>query len=129
MISVGAAPTQAQLDQLKDKWRDIVKAREPVVLPNGTTVTPVVGNAEQAQLVEARTWNAAQVANAVGIHGWKLGLDGPSMTYQNIEDGDIDFVRDDVDRWARPIVEHISKWLLPGGTELVWDYDSRMRSD
>ena len=51
------------------------------------------------------------------------------MTYQNIETADIDFVRDSVDRFGQPIVQAITKWLLPGGTELVWDYPSRMRSD
>jgi HK97 family phage portal protein len=129
VITTNQGATQVQLDELKLKWRNIVAAREPVILPTGTVVTPVVGNSEQAQLVQARTWNAQQVANAVGVPGWKLGLDGPSMTYQNIEDGDIDFVRDSVDRYGRPLTSHISKWLLPAGTELVWDYDSRMRAD
>lgn len=129
VITTNQGATQTQLDELKLKWKNIVAAREPVILPTGTVVTPVVGNSEQAQLVEARTWNAQQVANAVGVPGWKLGLDGPTMTYQNVETGDIDFVRDSVDRWGRPITETISKWLLPAGTELVWDYDSRMRAD
>lgn len=129
VITVNNAASQTQLDDLKAKWRDIASAREPIVLPNGTVVTPIVGNALQAQLVEARTWNAQMVANAVGVPGWKLGLDGPTMTYQNVETGDIDFVRDSVDRYGRPIVEAFTKWLLPAGTELHWLYDSRMRAD
>jgi HK97 family phage portal protein len=129
VITVNNAANQTQLDDLKTKWREIVSAREPVILPNGTVVTPIVGNAMQSQLVEARTWNAQMVANVVGVPGWKLGLDGPTMTYQNVETGDIDFVRDSVDRWGRPITEAYSKWMLPGGTELAWMYDSRMRAD
>lgn len=129
VITVNAAATQPQMDDLKLKWRNIVAAREPVVLPNGTVVTPIVGNALQAQLVEARTWNAQMVANAIGVPGWKLGLDGPTMTYQNVETGDIDFVRDSVDRYGRPITEAFSKWMLPAGTELHWLYESRMRAD
>lgn len=120
---------QDDADVLKAKWRDLVHKREPVVLPDGTNLTPVVGNAEQQQLVEARTWNAQQVANAVGVPGWKLGLDGPSMTYQNIVDADVDWIRDSVDRWARPLTAAITKWLLPSGTEATWDYAGRVSSD
>jgi HK97 family phage portal protein len=129
VITTNQTSTQTQADDLKAKWRAIVTTREPVIFPNGTELKPIVGNAQQAQLVEARTWNAQMVADAVGVPGWKLGLDGPSMTYQNIETADIDFVRDSVDRYAQPLTQTISKWLLPGGTELVWDYASRMRAD
>lgn len=129
VITTNQASTPAQADDLKRKWREVVSTREPVIMPNGTVLTPVVGNAEQAQLVAARTWNAQMVANAVGVPGWKLGLDGPTMTYQNVETGDIDFVRDSVDRYGRPVTEAISKWLLPSGWEATWDYTSRMRAD
>ena len=129
VLTTNQATTQEQADSLKAKWRELVSSREPVIMPNGTVLTPVVGDAEKQQLVQARTWNAQMVANIVGVPGWKLGLDGPTMTYQNVETGDIDFVRDSVDRYGRPITESISKWLLPAGTEVVWDYASRMRSD
>jgi len=129
VITVSNAATQTQIEEVKTKWREIASTREPVVLPNGTELKPVVGNAQQSQLIEARQWNAVAVANVVGVPVWKLGLEGPTMTYQNVETGDIDFVRDSVDRYARPLTEAISKWLLPGGTDVVWDYDSRMRAD
>lgn len=124
-----AVTTQAQADDLKAKWRQLTSSREPVILPGGTELKPVVGNAEQAQLVQARTWNAQMCADVVGVPGWKLGLPGPTMTYQNVETGDIDFVRDGVDRWARPISSAFTKWLMPAGTDVAWDYSSRMRSD
>jgi HK97 family phage portal protein len=129
VILTNQASTQAQADDLKLKWRELVSTREPVIFPNGTELRPIVGNAQQSQLVEARTWNAQMIADVVGVPGWKLGLAGPTMTYQNIETADIDFVRDSVDRFGQPFSQSISKWLLPGGTELVWDYASRMRAD
>jgi HK97 family phage portal protein len=129
VIMSNQAATQDQADALKLKWRQIVTTREPVIFPNGTELKPIVGNAQQSQLVEARTWNAQMIADVVGVPGWKLGLAGPTMTYQNIETADIDFVRDSVDRFGQPFAQTISKWLLPSGTELVWDYASRMRAD
>lgn len=129
VIIAPGVSTQQQADELKVKWRLLTSKREPVILPGGTELKPVVGNAEQSQLVQARTWNAQMCADVVGVPGWKLGLEGPTMTYQNVETGDIDFVRDSVDRWAGPLSASFTKWLMPAGTEVVFDYTSRMRSD
>jgi phage portal protein BeeE len=68
-------------------------------------------------------------ANVVGVPGWKLGLPGPTMTYQNVESADIDFVRDSVDRYAQPLAEAFTKWLMPRGWSVAWDYAARMRAD
>lgn len=124
-----AVLTQEQAVDLKGKWREMTNTREPVVLPVGYVLTPVVSNAETAQLVESRQWNAALVAMMLGIPSYKLGLSGPSMTYQNVEMADIEFVRDSVDRYAHPLSEAFTKWLLPRGTSLEWDYAGRMRAD
>lgn len=121
--------TDPQAKELKDKWREMTNTREPVVLPIGYVLTPVVSNAETSQLVESRQWNAASVAMMLGIPSYKLGLSGPSMTYQNVEMADIDFVRDSVDRYGEPLSESFTKWLLPRGTSLAWDYAGRMRAD
>jgi HK97 family phage portal protein len=121
--------TQEQATDLKTKWREMTNTREPVVLPAGYVLTPVVSNAEDAQLVQSRQWNAAAVAMILGIPNYKLGLSGPSMTYQNVEMADIEFVRDSVDRYGEPLGQAFSKWLLPRGTSLEWDYAGRMRAD
>jgi len=123
------AVTQDQADELKSKWREMTATREPVVLPQGYLLTPVVSNAEQSQLVESRTWNAELCAMILGIPPWKLGLQGPTMTYANVETADIDFIRDSADRYARPLSESFSKWLMPRGTNVVFDYADRMRAD
>jgi len=121
--------TEDQAKELKAKWRTMTSTREPVVLPQGYVLSPIVSNAEQAQLVESRTWNAQAVAMMLGIPSYKLGLSGASMTYQNIESADIEFVRDSVDRYARPLSDAFAKWLMPRGTSVAWDYAGRMRAD
>jgi phage portal protein BeeE len=98
-------------------------------LPTGYLLTPVVSNAEQSQLVESRKWNAELVAMILGIPPWKLGLAGPTMTYQNVETADIDFIRDSADRYGRPLSQSFTKWLMPRGTSVVFDYADRMRAD
>jgi HK97 family phage portal protein len=121
--------TQDQAEELKAKWRALTNTREPVVMPNGYVLTPIVSDADKAQLVESRQWNAAAVAMMLGIPNYKLGLAGPSMTYQNIETADIEFVRDSVMRYSEPLSAAFTKWLMPRGTKVQWDYAGRMRAD
>jgi phage portal protein BeeE len=123
------ALTQAQAEDLKASWRAMVNTREPVVMPQGYVLTPIVSDALNAQMVESRQWNAADIAMLLGIPSYKLGLAGPSMTYQNIESADIEFVRDSVDRYAEPLSQAFSQWLMPAGTTVAWQYAGRMRAD
>lgn len=129
VLQAPAVLTQPQADDLKAKWRAMTSTREPVILPMGYVLTPVVSNAVEAQLVESRQWNAELVAMILGIPPWKLGLEGPTMTYQNVETADIDFIRDSADRYGAPLAAAFTKWLMPRGTSVVFDYASRMRAD
>ena len=52
-----------------------------------------------------------------------------AMPYQNMETADIEWVRDSVDRWGQPIAAVFSKYLLPRGTVLRFDWSSRHRTD
>jgi phage portal protein BeeE len=121
--------TQEQATELKASWRDMTNTREPVILPAGYVLTPVVSNAETSQLVESRTFNAEQIAMILGIPSYKLGLPGATMTYQNVETADIDFVRDTVTRWASPLAAAFTKFLMVRGDAVRWDWSGRMRSD
>jgi len=121
--------TDPQAAELKTKWRAMTSTREPVILPIGYVLTPLVSNAEQNQLVQSRTWDADLVAMLLGIPSWKLGLQGPSMTYQNVDQADIVWIQDTVDRWGQPMTAAFSKWLMPRGTVVRWDYAARQRAD
>ena len=90
---------------------------------------PLVSNAEQNQLVQSRQWNAEAVAMMLGIPAYKLGLPGTTMTYQNVETADIDFIRDSVSRYADPLAAAFTKWLVPRGTLVRFDWAGRMRAD
>jgi HK97 family phage portal protein len=121
--------TQDQADELKGAWRSVANTREPVILPMGYVLTPLVSNAEQNQLVQSRQWNAEAVAMLLGIPSYKLGLPGATMTYQNVETADIDFIRDSVTRYADPLAAAFTKWLVPRGTVVRFDWAGRMRAD
>ena len=53
--------TQGQADDLKESWRKVANTREPIVMPMGYVLTPLVSNAEQnpsgaVTAVEMRSW-------------------------------------------------------------------------
>lgn len=121
--------TNEQAAGLKAKWREMTTTREPVILPSGYVLTPLVSSAETSQLVESRRWDAELVAQLLGVPSWKLGLPGPSMTYQNVDQADIVWIQDSVDRWAQPLAAAFTKWLTPHGTLVRWDYAGRLRAD
>lgn len=124
--------TQVQADSIKEKYVETVgsgRGRKPMVIPGHYTFTPIVSDAERQQLVEARTWDASIAAMILGIPPHYLGLQGPSMTYSNVETADIAFVRDTVARWARPVESAVTKWLLPNGQRAKFDWTQRLRSD
>ena len=107
----------------------MANTREPIVMPMGYVLTPLVSNAEQNQLVQSRQWNAELAAMILGIPAYKLGLPGTTMTYQNVETADIDFIRDSVSRYADPLAAAFTKWLVPRGTVVRFDWAGRMRAD
>ena len=52
--------TQDQANDLKSKWMQAVSGtRAPVVIPPSTTFVPLATDADKAQLVQARQWDAA----------------------------------------------------------------------
>jgi phage portal protein, HK97 family len=122
---------QQQADTIKARYRETIGAgsHEPLVIPATFTFTPVVSDADKQQLVEARKWDAQMVAMMLGIPPYKLGLEGTSMTYQNVEQGEIAFVTDVLRRYSDPIERAVARQLLQPGTEARFDFSERLRVD
>jgi HK97 family phage portal protein len=129
IIQYPGQPTQTQMDQFKALWNALVTTGEAIVIPANATVTPLQSDAQRQQLVEARTWNSELQAMMLGIPPYKLGLPGPTMTYQNVETGDIAWVIDGPKRWGDPIEHRTSKHLLPRGTRARFAWAGRLRTD
>ena len=132
VISVDDPDLSAEAaEDIKSKYEAAMsgRRRRPLVIPKIYEFTPVVSDAEKQQLVESRTWDAGLVAMILGIPAHYLGLPGTSMTYTNIESADIGFVRDTVDRWAKPFEGSVTKWAMPYGQTARFDWTGRMRTD
>lgn len=124
--------TPEQAATYKSRYRETVGRpgnSEPLVVPGFVDYTPVVSDAEKQQLVAARQWDSQLAAMVLGIPSTYLGLQGTSMNYTTVETVDIGFVRDTVDRWAKPFEAAMTKWTLPRGQTARFDWTGRLRTD
>jgi len=103
---------------IKSKWIENHRDGSPAVLPRGWDVGGVGGaSAVDSQLLETRKWGALEVARGLGIFPPELLLaevGGSSLTYQNIAEALMTFLRVTVQPlYLSPIEETLSD-LLPG---------------
>jgi HK97 family phage portal protein len=123
--------TQDQADELKAAWLRTVGGRQrtPIVLPTSTTFTPLVSDADNAQLVQARQWNSQVVAMALGIPPFMLGIETQRHTYTNAENEFGRFIRTTVMRLLVPLEQQFSLQLLPRGNEANFDTRNLLRPE
>lgn len=129
VIQSQASPGEQGAAKFKEDWRAMLATGEALILPANVTVTPLVSDAQKQQLVEARQWNAATAAAMTGYPVHMLGLQGPSMTYQNVETADIAYRAYTLDRYAQPIRHAIDRTLLPGGMSCRFMWGQLERTD
>jgi HK97 family phage portal protein len=121
--------TQDQATLLKGKMKQVAMAREWAVLPSGSKLHVLDGNAEESQLNETRRMNAQQLAMAIGIPGALLGLDAPSLTYRNITDVFQQFITTTVMAYLVPLEQQLSLQCLPRNQEARFFQANVLRPD
>lgn len=121
--------TNEQAGLLKAKMKQVAMAREWAVVPGGTKLSVLDGNAEESQLNETRKVNAQQLAMAMGIPGALLGLDSPSLTYRNITDVFQQFLTTTVMAYLVPLEQQLSLQCLPRNQEARFFQANVLRPD
>lgn len=120
-----------QAKRAKDSWNESNSTRNGVaVLGDGITYSPVTISPADAQFLESQKYSDAQIAMLFGVppHLMGIALDGSSMTYQNLQDGNTSFMQWTVSLYLSEIENALSK-LLPRGTVARFNYDAVLRPD
>jgi HK97 family phage portal protein len=110
------------------RWRDAWVASQgdpetaaPPVLGAGLRYVTDTIDPEAAAWIEARRFNATEVARLFRVPGRRIGLpSGDSRTYATARDDDADFMRTCVGAYTDPITEAWSA-LLPSGRNAAED--------
>jgi HK97 family phage portal protein len=118
-------------ERYKAKW---LESRDPVrVLGSGLTFDALRLSPRDAAWIEARQWNAAEVARVYGVPAYKLNLASESgMTYTNAQDLDRAYLRDCVSSYTGPIEDALDDLTPPGRgasdeTVVRFDFDALLR--
>jgi HK97 family phage portal protein len=115
----------------KDAWNATAGAKNGVaVLGNGLNYQPMYLNPRDAMFIEAQAFNVQQIARLFGIPANMLmaSVDGNSMTYTNMEQEQMAFVRYTLSQYIVEIESALSH-LLTRGTMVKINVDSLLRSD
>jgi HK97 family phage portal protein len=116
----------------KDAWNLTAGAKHgTAVLGNGLNWQPVYLSPKDSMFIEAQGWNVQQIARLFGIPANMLLApvgDGASMTYQNMEQEQMGFVRYTLSQYIVAIESSLSK-LMTRGTMVKINVDSLLRSD
>jgi HK97 family phage portal protein len=115
----------------KDAWNTTAGAKNGVaVLGNGLNYQPMYLNPRDSMFIESQAWNVQQVARLFGIPAGMLlaSVDGNSMTYQNMEQEQMGFVRYTLSQYIVEIESAMSH-VASRGTQVKMNVDSLLRSD
>jgi HK97 family phage portal protein len=120
-----------QASAAKDAWNLTAGAKNGVaVLGNGLNYQPMYLNPRDSMFIESQAWNVQQVARLFGVPANMLlaSVDGNSMTYTNMEQEQMAFVRYTLSQYIVEIESALSH-LLTRGTMVKINVDSLLRSD
>jgi HK97 family phage portal protein len=122
--------TQDQATELKQKWMQATAGtRVPVVIPPSTTFQPLATDADKAQLVQARQWDATMVAMILGVPPFLLGIETQRHTYTNAESEFGRFITTTMMRLLTPLESQISAQCLPRGNKAEFWTGALLRAD
>ena len=122
--------SKVEADRIRQQWLD-VDSNTVRITDMGMEPKPFQINPEQGQLLESRQHSSGNVATMFGINGHLLNYSqsGSSLTYQNVGEVFVDFVRTTLaPGYLVPIEDRISD-LLPRGQSSRFNTDELYRAD
>lgn len=132
VLEVDADITREEADALKAGWiaNNGGRNRTPAVLANGIAYKPLSFSASDLELIDSRRYSAQQVCTLFGVppHMVGVAMDGTSMTYSNVMQDSIQFVRFTLRPWLSRIEQSLST-LIPRGQTARFVLDDLLRAD
>jgi HK97 family phage portal protein len=132
---VSDAPLNAQqVDGLKKLWQEFSgagNAGKTPILYGGLKWVPFTINPDDAQFLETRQFQVADIARMFRVPGVLLGLDDKTSTYASAEQFFLSFVVHTLTPWMTAIEQEFNRKLFPGKTDIYCKLDPRgmMRGD
>ena len=120
--------TPEQAKDVVQAWAAARLASATAFLPDGIKYTPIQFKPSDMQFLETRNFDTLAVARLFGIPARLMNAapEGGTMTYANLQDDDISFMRWTVMSYLRPIEDALTS-LLPRGWSVRYNLDALLR--
>lgn len=141
ILSTDQALTAEDAKQIRDTWNNIDPATgKPLpaaanpsnikVTGKGVKYDPIVLNPRDAQFIESRNFDTLEIARLFGIPATLMltSTEGSSMTYSNVEQDWLGFVRFTLTKYLRKIEEALTTFT-PRGQTVRFQISALLRSD
>jgi HK97 family phage portal protein len=131
VIAPQASLSQETAEEAKASWLDKFTGpvREPVILPNGTTVVPLAWSPGDTQLAEMRRLSLLDVGNIFNLDGYWLGAPVAGMTYRTAGPQYMQVLRTSLEPVLADFEDIWSDALFPRGTSVRFRRDQLLRED
>lgn len=141
ILSTDQALTADDAKHIRDTWNNIdPETGKPLpaganpsnikVTGKGVKYEPIVLNPRDAQFIESRNFNTLEIARLFGIPATLMltSTEGSSMTYSNVEQDWLGFVRFTLTKYLRKIEEALTTFT-PRGQTVRFQISALLRSD
>jgi HK97 family phage portal protein len=116
-------------DIIEARLTNRLQRRRPLVYGSDWVYNPIAINPHEAQFVETARLTATEIATIYGIPPEKIGgTQGGSLTYTNVEQASLDYLKFSLRPWLVRIEMALSK-LFPRGTFVKFDTTDLLRTD
>ena len=135
LLSSDLPLTKEQREDSKKAWQEaqggVRNAGKTAVLSGGWKWTAMSINPDEAQFLETRQFQVADIARIFRVPGVLLGLDDKTSTYASAEQFFLSFVVHTLTPWMTAIEQEFNRKLFPGKTDIYCKLDARgmMRGD
>jgi HK97 family phage portal protein len=109
------AITQEQAEAIKARFMDQIRgSREPLILGNGWEWTPLTTDPKDGQFIDLLQFEVQQACRWYGVPPSMVysALSGQAITYQNISDSDLMFLKYSVQSWVIDLEEAWSECIV-----------------
>lgn len=134
LLTTKSSKTKEEAEAIRQRWNEA--AADPNnpsgirVIGGDTTYTPLLLDPEDAQWLEVRQFSVTDFARLFGIPASLMlaAVDGTSMTYSNVTQEWLAFVRFTLSTYTRKIEEALTE-LAPLGQTIRFNFEGLLRAD
>ena len=130
ILSTDQHITPEQAEQAKARWNEHNSGTGVAVIGSGLKFSALALKPSEVQFLESRAFDTLAIGRMFGVpaHMLLASMEGTSMTYANVQDAALDFVRWSLMAYLRPIETALSQ-VLPRGTTARFNLDALLRAD